>query len=128
MTSKPVNSLGQTEPSQNNTHFEITFHNDSDRGFASKMGSVTFESCTGLSTEIDVRFIGDAQSAMTVRAVRGSQITGKISFGKTIQGGTSEFAKWLLEVLDFNKKLKRMNLLITIKSTNEMPHILEKWK
>jgi phage tail-like protein len=124
----PIMAAGaQAEPFHSNAHFAITFHSDTDRSFGAKMGSVIFESCIGLNTEMNVSFIGDAQSSMSLRAVRSHQITGKISFGKTIQGGNSEFARWLLDVLDPNKRLKRMNLLIVIKSIDHADQVLGKW-
>jgi phage tail-like protein len=117
-----------SEPAHNNAHFKVTFHSDTDRGFASRLGSLTFESCTGLVTEIGVNYIGDANRGMGSRAVRSNQVTGKISFGKTVQGGNNEFSKWLSDVLDPNKRLKRMNLIITIKLIENSNVILEKWR
>lgn len=130
-----VGSLGasgsgatSSEPAHNNAHFKVTFHSDTDRGFASRLGSLTFESCTGLVSEIGVNYIGDASRGTACRAVRSSQITGRISFGKTVQGGNNEFSKWLSDVLNLNKRLKRMNLIITIKLIENSNVVLEKWR
>jgi phage tail-like protein len=117
----------QAEPTHSNAHFEITFHNDNDRSFASKLGKIIFESCIGLNTEMQVAGVGDAQSSMSIRPTRSNQVFGKISFGKTIQGGNSEFTKWLLDVLDPDKKLKRMNLNISIKSIKSADQVIAKW-
>jgi phage tail-like protein len=92
------------------------------------MGSVLFESCTGLTTEVGVMLIGDAQSGMGTRAVRSGKVSGKIHFEKTLSSQSAELTRWFLDVLNPEKKLKRMNLHLTIRSNKSDNPIASKWR
>lgn len=116
------------EPIGQSNHFEVTFHDENDRSFSGKTGSLLFTACSGLTTEVGVSYIGDAQSGMGTKAVRSHRIAGKISFEKSISTMSKELTNWMLDVINLEKKLKKMNLHITVKSAQDTSKTVARWR
>ncbi|MBI4403748.1 MAG: phage tail protein [Deltaproteobacteria bacterium] len=81
---------------------------------------MTFKSCEGIESEVDVQTYLDGGRMNAPKTARGPQRVGKITFGKgTVgaegpNGGKSNIFSWYMKVCDSSQVLKKETIVISL--------------
>ena len=89
---------------------------------------MTFKSCEGMESEIEVNYIFEGGSLTPPRTTRGAQKVNKISFGKGsgAQSSGKNLFDWYQDVCDSSKTLSKKTLSIYV--TDSEGHEVSEWK